>query len=249
MKLDICRDFEVRETTSGLLVVTPLQYEDGDQVVVFADTIEGDGWRVHDNGDSAFRLALDHIDIDSERVQRWLNEQSPRVGWSEADEQFELVVTEPSQLVPAAFKVAQAAVQMQSFSALRVTRSESTFKAEVIALLKGVQEETGVEAEYDVAVDSRGLLTADCLFRPKTQPLAFFVASSKERLLEAELSYLALKEEKRPTRVIAVVESIPAVGQKQYGRAEFFTSKVFPYRDFEESFRGWVQEAASGAMH
>ena len=249
MKLDICRDFEVRETASGLLVVTPLQYEDGDQVVVFADTIQGDGWRVHDNGESAFRLALDHNDIDSERVQRWVNEQSPRVGWSEADEQFELVVTEPSQLVPAAFKVAQAAVQMQSFSALRVTRSESTFKAEVIALLKGVQEETGVEAEYDVPVDSRGLLTADCLFRPKAQPLAFFIAISKERLLEAELSYLALKEEKHPIRVIAVVESIQSVGQKQYGRAEFFTSKVFPYRDFEKSFLGWVKEAASGAVH
>jgi Domain of unknown function DUF1828 len=249
VKLDICRDFEVRETAKGLLVVTPLQYEDGDQVVVFADTIEGNGWKVHDNGDSAFRLSLDHIDIESERIQRWLGEHASRVGWNEADEQFEVTVSEESQLVPAAFKVAQAALQMQSFSALRTTRSESAFKVEVIELLKDIQQETGVEAEYDVAVDSRGLLTADCLFRPTDQALAFFIASSKERLLEAELTYLALKQEKRATRVIAVVEDIAAVGQKQYGRAEFFTYKVFPFRDFEESFRGWVQEAATGVVH
>ncbi|OHC62112.1 MAG: hypothetical protein A2045_05450 [Rhodocyclales bacterium GWA2_65_20] len=249
MKLDICRDFDVRETATGLVVVTPLQYDDGDQVVVFADTVEGDGWRVHDNGESAFRLSLDHIDVESERIQRWLGEHSSRVGWNEADEQFELLVSDGAQLVPAAFKIAQAAVQMQSLSALRVTRSESSFKAEVIELLKGVQHETGVEAEYDVAVDTRGLLIADCIFRPKEHTVAFFVASTKERLLEAELSYLALKQEKRATRVIAVVEAIAAVGQKQYSRAEFFTSKVFPFREFEEPFRGWVQEAASGVIH
>lgn len=249
MKLDICRDFEVRQTKAGLLVVTPLQYEDGDQVVVFADIVEGDGWRVHDNGESAFRLRLDHIDVESERIQRWLGEHESRVNWNETDEQFELVVSESSQLVPAAFKVAQAAVQMQSFSALRMTRSESSFKAEVIALLKGVQQETGVEAEYDVPVDSRKLLTADCLYGVNKQAFAFFIANSKERLLEAELTYLALKQDSPTTRVIAVVEAIAAVGQKQYGRAEFFTHKVFPFRDYEEPFREWVQEAATGAMH
>lgn len=249
VKLDICRDFQIRETASGLLVVTPFQYEDGDQVVVFADNIEGDGWLVHDNGESAFRLSLDHIDVESERIQRWLGDHSSHVGWSEAGEQFELLVSDTSQLVPAAFKIAQAAVQMQSFSALRITRSESSFKNEVIELLRSVQQETGVEAEYDAAVDTRGLLTADCIFRPREHALAFFVATSKERLLEAELTYLALKQEKRPTRVIAVVEGIAAVGQKHYSRAEFFTSKVFPFREYEEPFRGWVQEAATGAMH
>lgn len=248
MKLEMCRDFEVRDTATGVLVVTPLQYEDGDQVVVFADAIEGNGWRVHDNGESAFRLSLDHIDIESERIQRWLGEHSSRVGWNEAEEQFELVVSEPSQLVPASFKVAQAAVQLQSFSALRTTRSESSFKAEVLELLKGVQQETGVDAAYDVVVDARGLLTADCVFRAKDQALAFFIAGSKERLLEAELTYMALKQEKQSTRVIAVVEGIAAVGQKQYGRAQFFTTKVFPYRDYEESFRGWVHEAAMDVM-
>lgn len=245
--LDMCRDFEVRETASGLLVVTPFQYEDGDQVVVFADQQQG-GWLVNDNGESAFRLALDHIDIESERIQRWLGEHASRVAWNEAETQFELAVSSQTQLVPAAFKIAQAAVQMQSFSALRVTRSEHSFRAEVLELLRAVQEETGVAAEYDVAVDSRGLLNADCVFRPSGQALAFFIASSKERLLEAELTYLALKQEKCSTRVVAVVEGIAAVGQKHYGRAEFFTSKVFPYRDYETSVRGWVTDAATGAL-
>lgn len=248
MKLDICRDFQVRETASGLLVVTPLQYEDGDQVVVFADAREGGGWRVHDNGDSAFRLGLDNIDIESERIQRWLNEHASRVDWNEAEEEFELQVADDSHLVPAAFKVAQAALQLQSFSSLRVTRSESSFKREVLDLLKSVQQETGVEAEYDTAVDARGLLIADCVFRPQGQDMAFFIANSKERLLEAELSYLALKQDKRATRVIAVVENIAAVGQKQYSRAEFFTTKVFPFREFEAPFRSWTQEAVAGVL-
>lgn len=248
MKLDICRDFEVRETATGILVVTALQYDDGDRVVVFADGQEGGGWRVHDNGDAAFRLRLDDIDIDGERIQRWLAERRGRVGWNEAEEEFELSVADARHLVPAAFKVAQAALQLQSFSALRATRSESSFKSEVLELLKSVQRDTGVPADYDMAVDARGLLVADCVFRPGGADLAFFIANTRERLLEAELSYLALKQDKRTTRVIAVVEGIAAVGQKQYARAEFFSTKLFPFRDFEAPLRSWAREAVTGVM-
>ena len=246
MKLDICRDFEVRETANGLLVVTPLQYDDGDQVVVFADRQEGGGWRLHDNGDAAFRLRLDNIDIEGERVQRWLAEHRGRVVWNEAEEEFELSVADLGQIVPVAFKIAQAALQLQSFSALRTTRSESSFKREVLELLKSVQQDTGVPADYDMPVDARGLLVADCVFRPGGTDLAFFIANTKERLLEAELSYLALKQDKRTTQVIAVVEGIAAVGQKQYARAEFFSTKLFPFRDFEAPLRSWTREAVTG---
>jgi hypothetical protein len=63
MKLDICKDFTVTPTATGLLVVTPLEYDDHDHIVVYADRQASGGWRVHDNGDAALRL-MTRISID-----------------------------------------------------------------------------------------------------------------------------------------------------------------------------------------
>ncbi len=89
MKLDLCKDFEVRETTDGWLVVTPLQYDDGDRVVIFADRVPDGSWLVHDNGEAALRLMFDSVDPDSARAQAWLEDHAQRVSWNEEDSQIE----------------------------------------------------------------------------------------------------------------------------------------------------------------
>ena len=236
MKLDICKDFDLRETATGWLVVTPLEYDDHDRVVVFADRMPDGTWCVHDDGEAALRLMFDSIDPDSSRVQGWLEEQAGRVQWNEGESRIECSGVKEAELVPAAFRVAQAAVQLQAMTAYRVTREESLFKEEVLALLRQVADEADIEARFDVPVDEARMLNADCLLLA-TPPLAVIVASNREKLLEAELTWSYLKQRGDATRVLAVVEDSKDVGQKEFARAQYFTDKTLPFRGFEQAFR------------
>lgn len=244
MSLDICKDFKVQPTDIGWMVVTPFHYEDQDNIVVFADRESNGLWHVHDNGDAAMRLMFDSIDPFAPKIQAWLSESAMGVEWNDKESTLERNGVAEADLIPAALKIAQACVQMQAMSSHRTNREESTFKAEVIAILKGVESETGIAARYDTPIDDKRLFTSDCLFLSKI-PLAIFIATSKERLLEAELAWSNIRYTKDPTRVFAVVEEPRNTGLKEVSRAQYFTDKTLQFRDFEEVFRDAVKSTVS----
>ncbi len=240
MSLDICKDFITRQTANGLLLVTPLRYDDGDQITVFAERV-GRMWKVHDNGEAALRLMFDGVDPDAPRIQNWLSEQSARIRWDDALDQIESDPIEEADIVLAAFKVAQAAAQLQAFSALRTNRHESVFKGEIVALLKQISEETGVAAQFDAPLDENQLLVADCRFS-SSKPVAIIIANSIERLLEAELAFSHLRRIGDNTQVLAVVENAKSIGHKQIARANYFTDKTYEYQGFERAFHGAITD-------
>ncbi|MBI3372117.1 MAG: DUF1828 domain-containing protein [Betaproteobacteria bacterium] len=243
MNLDVCKDFQIKETQSGLLLVTPFEYEDHDKIVVFAERRPEGRWLVHDNGDAALRLMFDSVSPDSARIRTWLSETTLGIEWDDKNNQLQRIAANEDEIVRSALKVAQAAAQMQAMVSHRVSREESTFKEEVLKLLKEVSEETGVEAKFDVPVDQKRLFNSDCLFLVPDYPLSIFVATSTERLLEAELAWSELRRAGDPTRVFAVVEDAKQVGLKQVERADYFTDKTYRYRDWEEIFRDAVKRS------
>jgi hypothetical protein len=252
MNLDLCQDFQIRPTAGGFLIVTPLRYDDQDAIVVYGDRQPDGRWCVHDNGDAALRLMFDSIDPDTPKIQIWLEEQAARIRWNDALAQLECPNVTDSNLTVAAFQVAQAAAQLQAMTALRHSREESRFKNEVIAVLKQVEQETGIAARYDVPFDPERLFVADCLFSVQ-KPVAILIASTTERLLEAELAWSHLRRLNDPTLIFAVIEDATQVGKKQVARANYFTDKVYPYRDFETIFRDAItqtlQPRSSVPMH
>ncbi|MGB5065451.1 MAG: DUF1828 domain-containing protein [Candidatus Competibacter sp.] len=252
MHLDLYQDFQTRPTAGGFLIVTPLRHDDQDAIVVYGDRQPDGRWCVHDNGDAALRLMFDSVDLDTPKIQTWLKEQTARVKWNDALAQLECPNVAESNLTVAVFQVAQAAAQLQAMTALRQSREESRFKDEVIGVLKQVEQETGITACYDVPFDPERLFVADCLFIVK-QPVAILIASTTERLLEAELAWSHLRRLSDPTLVVAVIEDAAQVGKKQAARANYFTDKVYPYRDFETIFRDAImqtlQPRASVPMH
>ena len=143
MKLDICKDFTVTPTATGLLVVTPLEYDDHDHIVVYADRQASGGWRVHDNGDAALRLMFDSIDPDAPRIQSWLAEHAGQVSWNERLAQLECADVPEESLVFAAFKVAQSAAQKMCI------RDSNEKQADLHAWIKVriPVEENGVKVE------------------------------------------------------------------------------------------------------
>lgn len=240
-------DFHIRPTASGFLIVTPWRYDDGDAIVVYGDRQPDGRWCIHDSGDAALRLMFDSVDPDTAKIQTWLLEQTRRVQWNEALSQLEcLDVAEPDQQA-AVFRVAQAAAQLQAMTALRLSREESRFKNEVVAVLQQVQQETGVDARYDVPLDTERLFIADCLFLTG-RPVAVLIASTTERLLEAELAWSHLRRLNDHTLVIAVIEDAAKIGRRQAARAPYFTDKTYFFHDFEATFHEAIRDTLKGSV-
>ena len=244
LHLTLGPDFHLRPTANGFLIVTPWRYNDGDAIVVYGDRQPDGRWCVHDSGEAALRLMLDSIDPDTARIQTWLLEQTPWVQWNEGLSQLECSDVTESDCRAAVFRIAQAAAQLQAMTAPQRSREESRFKNEVVAVLQQVQQETGVEAYYDVPLDNERLFVADCLFVAE-RPVAVLIASTTERLLEAELAWSHLRRLHDHTVVIAVIEDVAKIGRKQAARAPYFTDKTYFFRDFEATFHEAMRDALS----
>lgn len=246
MKPDLCRDFEVVADNGGWRVVTPWRYGDRDRVVVWAVPTDG-GWRVDDNGEAAFRMALDGGDLDGQRVRAWLSSVPAMLGASwNPDEQRLEAFSDEKKLAGSIHAVAEVSALLGSLSLARETRMSSTFKEEVISMLHEVSQETGIEARFDIPLDQRQLLMADCLFLSK-RPLAIIVAGSVERLLEAELAWSEARRTGDQTRIIAVTEGDGAgIPRRRIDQAQFFTDKTLPFRGFETLLH---QNIAESLLH
>jgi len=233
--VEFCQDFIVTETSEGFMVKTPFTYYDNDNVVIFVK-ITNAGYHISDNGEAALRLMLDGIDVDSNKVLNWLGDLSniSKIQWNSEDNSLEFDVNEDN-VKQGILKIAEASIQLQAMTALRSSRSESSFKEEIISLVHDIEKQNKIEVKYGVPVDSKALTIADALFLVE-RPLALIIATSKTRLLEAELMWSNVRRVGDPTRVIAVVENINKVGQKEFSRAKYYTDKILEFRNFEKNF-------------
>jgi len=228
MKLNICKDFIVAPTEYGARVITPFRFSDNDQVVVWVKK-EPNGFHIDDNGEAALRLASDNVDVDSERIQTWLEALPHILGvrWNEADESL-ATNADASTLEERIIAVTQAAIQLSALSALRQERGHSDFRETVVAVLAEIAQEGGFKMERDKPTDEAASFMADAwLELPK--PVAVVAASTVQRLLEAEVMYLDAKSRGAPFVVLALIESVKAVGVKQYTRANYYTDKTVEF--------------------
>ena len=236
MKLDLCKELSVRPTANGFLVETPFSYFDNDRIIVFVKLQTDGTYLLTDNGEAAERLTFDGVDPASIRISEWLVESAQLHGvqWNQ-DEQELWMVTSEDLLAKAVFLLAESAAQLQAMTATRSSRMDSSFKDDVLRILREVSVEAGVEMRIDVPILPGKHFTVDAYFASK-RPLAIVIASSRERLLEAELLWSTVKRSDDPTVVYAVVESHRAVGIKEAERAGYFTDGVFPFKDYNAQF-------------
>lgn len=228
MKLSLCRDFTVVETEYGARVLTPFRFPDHDQVVVWVKR-EAHGFSLDDNGEAALRLASDGVDVDGERVQAWLETLPAYLGvrWDELSEMLVTTATEKT-LEEKILAVAQASIQLSALSALRQERSQSDFKAKVLEVLAEIGQELDFGIELDAQTDESGHFVADALLKT-ARPVAVVVATTVQRLLEAQLMWFDAKHRKTGLYVLALVENAPALGNKQYTRANYHTDKTVEF--------------------
>ncbi len=242
MKPDLCRDFDVHADDGGWRIVTPWRYGDHDRVVIWAMPT-GDGWRIDDNGEAAFRLEIDGGDPESQSVRAWLSAVPAMLGttWN-ADEQRLEAFSDEGALAAHIHAVAEASALLGALTLAREVRTPSTFKDEVIAMLREVSREAKVEARFDVPLDQRQVLMADCLFL-SPRPLAIIIAGTVERLLEAELAWSEGQRTGDQTRIVAVTEGDGAIPRRRIDQAQFFTDKTLPFRGFETLLRQNIAES------
>lgn len=238
----LCSRFEVREAEDALLVCTPFVFDDGDRIVVFVRESDG-GYLVHDNGEAALRLMFEGVDIDSKRVRRWMlqSHQLHGVTWSDDDEHLACHVTSDGELAQAIMRVAEASTRMQAMAAIRDERSTgSEFKEMVKQLLGEVAKECEVEIGFDAPVDQYGVFTADALIQAH-RPMAVIVATSAERLLEAEMIWMEARARQAKMYVLAVVEDESKVGRKHMKKAQYYTDKTVEFAGMQAPFRDLVR--------
>lgn len=243
LKAELCSGFQISLTEpDGLSVRTPFTYDDGDSVVVFITPFQNGQYRVDDNGESAFRLMADGVSLESRKAQGWLAsiEATHGISWDDVDEELFVVVQSGAEVAAAAMKVAECSAQMQVLNALRQDRQLSTFKDEIIAVLRQIEVETNVEARYDFPADPNKQIFVDAYFMSPV-PISVVIATSNERLLEAELLWSATQNAGDPTKVIAVFEDRSKLSEKHLNRASYYTDKAVPWRQMPDAFHQLIR--------
>ncbi len=243
----LCSRFEVRDEEGILLVSTPFVFDDGDRIIVFVRKSD-DGYLVHDNGEAALRLMFEGVDIDSKRVRRWMQQsnQLHGVAWSNDDEHLACYASSHEELGQAIMRVAEASTRMQAMAAIRDERSTgSEFKEMVKGLLGEIAKECDVEIGFDAPIDKYGVFTADALIEAK-RPMAIIVATSAERLLEAEMIWLEARSRQANMYVLAVVEDESKVGRKHMKKAQYYTDKTVEFAGMQAPFLDLIR---SNVLH
>ena len=241
----ICRLFEVVDDEQGLRrVITPMEYAGaGDQVVVRVRP-RVNGFQIDENGEAAFYAAMAGGDLETDVIKRWAQDlmlNSP-VHMEEDGTLSALAATE-QHVAPYIMRISEAAQQLYALALSKTERkANSDFKDRLKELVWSSAQHLKLKIESNVDLPIAGGLEADHVIEAN-HPIIIVAASSPTRLLEAEVICMQYRTERKPGRVIAVVESQKAVGVKQFERAGYYTDRtvVFNANSIEPMI---AQEAA-----
>jgi len=227
----ICSLFEVHDDENGVQrVVTPLEYSgSGDQIVVRVRPTTG-GFRIDENGDSAFFAELNGGSLDGDAIARWkdgLERYSP-AKWTD-DDRICAFAEDGRLIAPYVLRVAEAGQQLYTLATSRLERQPSDFKKIVSMIINELAIQLGVQWRRDVPLPIMGGIEADHVLGTDENPLIIVAANSQTRLLEAEIIHLQYRQEQKKGFVLAVAESQAVVTKKQFERAAYFTGKTVAF--------------------
>lgn len=239
LKHAICSLFEVHTDERGVQrVITPLEYPgSNDSIVVrVRPSIDGIGFQIDENGEAAFYAGMNGGDIESEAVERWIEDLSlsSHVRFTE-DEKISAFAKNEHLIAPYIFRVAEAAQQLHSIATSRADRHASDFKDRIKEIVQQIARESKIDCQSDIELPIAGGLKADHVLGTDS-PLIVIAATSSTRLLEAEVIYMQYRADNKKGYILAVAENQSVVGKKQYERAAYYTNKtvIFNENAFEK---------------
>lgn len=247
LKKSICDLFTVEVESKRLArVITPLQYQGGDQVVVRVRKNDN-GFQIDDNGEASFFASLNGGDTESEAFARWVDELR-LISPVELDDDEVLFASTASELDIALyiFRVAEVAQQLYAVSMPRGERVQNDFRERLQTIIQDIVREMRLPASQDAELPIAGGFVADYLIETK-KPIIIIAATSSARLLEAEVIHEKYKSDKRPVTVIAVAENQAAVGKKQFERAAYYTDRALIFDEL--AFGSLIKQEAQELSH
>jgi hypothetical protein len=230
LKHSICSLFTVLEDQGGVQrVVTPIELGAGSDAVVVRVRPLGDGaFQVDENGEAALHATMAGGDVESDAVERWLEDICSTHIMSFKDEVLSVTAYDKKDLALSILRVAQAADQLYALSTSRAARQESDFKNRLSKAIEDAASEYHFGYEVDVELPIAGNMHADFVIN-SSRPMVVIAANSLTRLLEAEVIHMQYKLLNRRELVVAVAESQAAVGKKHFERASYYTDKTVSF--------------------
>jgi hypothetical protein len=243
LQREMCALFEVHPDDDGVQrVVTPLEYSDsGDRIVIRVRPQPDGQIRIDENGEAALYATMRGGEIDSEPVNRWIEDLQPPLAFNE-EESIVATITDNRLIATYVFRVAEAAQQLHAIATSRAERQQSDIKERVEAVIKAVAAQLHAHVKSEVSLPIAGGFQADHVLELE-RPLIVIVATTAARLMEAELIHMQYRMEKRSGVVLAVAESQTAVGRKQFERAGYYTNKTVVFD--EDAFPHLLNEYVS----
>lgn len=232
----LCSAFRISQEADSLLVHTPFGLDFNDDLVLRVRP-DGVGFRIDDNGDTWLALSMAGASLDADRINEL-------IGGVEFDvDDGSLIARSKNSLdvADALFKVVGATLRVHGACRPRPRPQPSDFKERVVTLLAEVAKESGVPLALDQMVEETGSLMADAVLGIE-KPLVFVVATSVERLMEAELLFLRRQITRRAGYVCAVVPSAKSIGTKHFSRANYYTDKTLEFDGWAPAFKEFAQQ-------
>ena len=196
-------------------VLTPFQFEDGDQLVIVLKKLGG-RWVLSDEAHTYMHLTYD---IDKKSLYSGTRREiiSRALSMFEVEEHNEELILDVSDAHygDALYDFVQALLKITDVSYLSREQVQSTFMEDFRALLRDRVDETRMTFEWHhISHDPEGKYTVDCRINGMPQPLFVYALSNDDRTRDATIALHQFKEWKLTFNSMGIVEHEKGMNRK-----------------------------------
>ena len=215
-------------------VLTPFQFEDGDQLVIVLKKLGG-RWVLSDEAHTYMHLTYD---IDKKSLYSGTRREiiSRALSMFEVEEHNEELILDVSDAHygDALYDFVQALLKITDVSYLSREQVQSTFMEDFRALLRDRVDETRMTFEWHhISHDPEGKYTVDCRINGMPQPLFVYALSNDDRTRDATIALHQFKEWKLTFNSMGIVEREKGMNRKVLARFRDVSNECFT--DISES--------------
>lgn len=222
-------------------ILTPFQFEDGDQLLITLRRHKDGGWTLTDEGYTFMQLSyeLDESDIRSGNRQKIIANTLRAFGVR--DQQGELILDVPdSQYGEALFSFVQAILKVSDVTFLSREMAKSTFLQDLANVLRVIPERHKAQNWSHPTHDPEGHYKVDWRLNEAPKPIFLFALTSDAQVQRANISLLKFETWGVPNHSLGVFENQEEISRDVLARFSDACDKQFSSLGDRERIAGYL---------